>query len=211
MASCPRCSAQLETPLGCLACGTLIPVASDASGRVEFEILGLAPAYAIDAADLRRRLLRFSRLTHPDYFATAGKAEKERAERATAMLNSAFALLSDDAARADHLVRMLGGPDENTERSMPKEFLMEVLEWNETLEAARTGDAVPAERLEELRRELEAKRVEALATVAGILEPLPASGAESLRDARRALNVVRYVDRALAELEALRLHRAEAR
>jgi hypothetical protein len=47
--------------------------------------------------------------------------------------------------------------------------------------------------------------------VARLLEPLPAYGSESLREARRALNVVRYVDRALSELESLRLSRAEAR
>jgi molecular chaperone HscB len=211
MASCPRCSATLETPLGCLACGSVFPLDGDVGALDPFAILGLAPAYSIDLQDLRRRLLRFSRLTHPDFFATAGKTEKENAERATAVLNSAFALLSDDAARADQLLRSLGGPDENTEREMPKEFLMEVLEWNEFLEEARHGEATPAEGSAELRRDLEARREQALATVATLLEPLPARGSESLREARRALNVVRYVDRALSELESLRLSRAEAR
>jgi molecular chaperone HscB len=211
MATCPRCSANLETPLGCLACGAVFQLGGDVSALEPFAILGLAPAYVIDLQDLRRRLLRFSRLTHPDFFATAGKTEKENAERATAVLNSAFALLSDDAARADQIVRSLGGPDENTERAMPKEFLMEVLEWNEFLEEARHANATPAEGAAELHRDLEARREQALATVAKLLEPLPARSSESLREARRALNVVRYIDRTLSELESLRLSRAEAR
>jgi molecular chaperone HscB len=207
MASCSRCKATLETPLGCLACGTLATLPSGPKAPDPFEVFGLAPSYAIDPQDLRRRLLRYSRLTHPDFFATAGEAEKEQAERATAVLNSAFAVLSDDAARADYLVRSLGGPDENAERAMPQEFLMEVLEWNELLDAARRGEGLPAG----FRAELESRRAQAIAGIAKLLDPLPASGAASLREVRRGLNVVRYVDRALGELEALRLYRAEAR
>jgi molecular chaperone HscB len=207
MASCSRCAATLETPLGCLACGALAPIRPGSESPGPFEAFGLAPAYAIDLQDLRRRLLRYSRLTHPDFFATAAEEEKQRAERATAVLNSAFAVLSDDAARADHLVRSLGGPDENAERAMPQDFLMEVLEWNELLEAAKRGEGLPAS----FRADLESRRAQAMARIAELLDPLPANGAESLREVRRRLNVVRYVDRALGELEALRLSRAEAR
>ena len=211
MSSCPRCSAEFETPLGCLGCGALLPLGGDLDRLGPFEVFGLAPAFAVDARDLRSRLLRFSRLVHPDFFATAAPEEKQRAERASAVLNSAFALLSDDAARADHLVRSLGGPDENTQREMPKEFLMEVLEWNETLEEARRGTTVPADRIESLREELESRRAKALEAISGLLTPLPPAGSASLVEARKKLNAVRYVDRTLAELEALRLARAESR
>jgi molecular chaperone HscB len=207
MASCSRCAATLETPLGCLACGALASLPDGPEALDPFAVLGLAPAYSVDRQDLRRRLLRFSRMTHPDFFATAAQEEKERAERATAALNSAYAVLSDDATRADHLVRSLGGPDENAERAMPQDFLMEVLEWNELLDGARRGEPIPAD----FRAELESRRARAIAAVAKLLDPLPAAGAASLREARRGLNVVRYVDRALGELEALRLSRAEAR
>jgi len=197
--------------LGCFACGTLLPEENGSASPGPFESFGITPVYAIDRQELRRRLLRFSRLTHPDFFATAGAEARSRAERATSQLNSAFETLSDDASRADHLIRSLGGPDEEEERAMPDEFLMEVLEWNELLEGARRGDALPQDRVTGLRSELESRRAEALETVAGLLEPLPARGSDALRRARRALNVLRYLDRALEQLESLRLSRAEAR
>ena len=210
MRRCPRCSKDLETPLGCLECGAVLPLGDDLDRSGPFEVLGLPPGYEIDPQDLRRRLLRFSRLVHPDFFASASPEEKHRAEHAAAVLNASFARLADGPDRADFLVRNLGGPDETAERTMPKEFLMQVLDWNETLEAAR-GGTVGADHLEGLRRELEARRAEALLAISKLLVPLPPAGSPGLAEVRQRLNAVRYVDRALAEIEALRLSRAEAR
>ena len=150
-------------------------------------------------------------MTHPDFFATADGPTRERAERASAVLNSAHAILADDAARASWLIGSLGGPDENEERAMPREFLLEVLEWNELLAEAKSSDEVSDERLAGLRTELEARRAAALESLGRLLDPLPAPGAPALRDVRRELNVVSYVDRSLREIEALRLSRAGRR
>jgi len=164
--------------------------------------------FRLDSSEVRRRMLRFSRLTHPDFFATASPETLERAERASAILNAAHAILTDDAARASWLIGHLGGPDENEERTMPKEFLLEVLEWNELLEEARSSASVTDDRLRSLRNELELRRAAALDAVGRVLDPLPPRGAPALRDARREMNVISYVDRSLREIESLRLARA---
>ena len=206
MKDCPRCHATLETPLACSACGALVSGdAGDASDP--FAVFGLGVSYAIDAGELKRRLLRFTRLVHPDFFATSGDEERRRAETASAALNSAHELLAGDAARADWIVRHLGGPDEQIERAMPREFLMEVLEWNETLEAARAAKAGTAERdsLERLRRELAARRVELFEGIARGLDPLPAQSSAKLVELRKQLNAARYIDRTLDEIGALRV------
>ena len=66
--ACPSCGADLETPLGCAACGALQPLPP---GTSPFELFGLPLAYALEPAELRRRLLRLGRMTHPDYFGSA--------------------------------------------------------------------------------------------------------------------------------------------
>lgn len=206
MSACPRCGAPLEALTGCAACGTVLEVRADAT---PFELLGLETLYDVDARELRKRHLRASRGVHPDFFGGAPVEVRAQAERNAALLNGALETLGDDARRADWLVQHLGGPDEIAERAMPQAFLMEVLEWNEVLEEARAAASFDA-RLAGLERDLRAQRTAALAAIARLLTPLPVPGAPALRTARQQLNVLRYVDRALADIEAQRLSKAAA-
>jgi molecular chaperone HscB len=203
-ATCPACRSSTASPLGCTACGAL---AAPEREPTPFEVFGLAPSFSVDGAELKKRLLRLGRVLHPDYFGAADAATRALAERNTARLNQARDVLGDPAARADWLVRHLGGPSENEQREMPKAFLLEVLEWNEALEAAR--DSAPGSReragLEGLENELQAQRAAALKALEKLLEPLPARGAPALREARAQLNALRYLDNTLAQIQALSL------
>ncbi len=202
MTSCPECGEALWTPLGCEACGVLAQW-EEAPGA--FEVFGLAPAWEVDRKALRRALLQLQRLTHPDH---AGATDQ--AERANAALNHAHEVLSDAFLRADELIRRLGGPEESAERQMPQEFLMEVLEWNETLDDAAEAAPGSAEReaLGPLAEQLRAQREEVLSEVGAALTPLPPSGAADLGPLRRRLNAVRYLSRALERIRELRLAEA---
>lgn len=198
---------EVETPLG----GPDGPCPLPEPAPTPFALFGLPVTYTLDADDLRRRLVRISRWLHPDFFA-ADEALRTLAERNTSELNVAHEVLADDRARADWLVGHLGGPDEKTERQMPTAFLMEVLEWNETLEAA--ADAAPGspERgaLDALEPELRAQRAACLAAISALLDPLPPQGDATLARVREHLNAVRYVDRALGTVQRLRLDQASA-
>ncbi len=199
---CTRCEARLETPLVCVSCRQILPLDRSPNPYAAF---GLEPTFAVDQAALRKKQLQLTRLVHPDFFGGADPALRDMAEHNTAELNRAFELLSDDARRADWLVTSLGGPNQEQERQMPQEFLMEVLEWNEALEEARPSGAHSEERkrLMPLRDELRERRAGLLGRVAEALTPLPAPGAPNLRDVRRMLNAVRYIDRALKEIGEL--------
>ena len=207
MSHCPFCEAPLETPLVCTSCETLLPTSAAIS---PFAVFGLPPSWVVVSDDLERRLLKYSRLMHPDFFVTAAPEQRELAESGSAELNSAHEVLSDPLARGEWLVRHLGGPSEAEERQMPQAFLVEVLDWNETLEDAAGAAAGSPEwqALEELEGTLRARREGLFETIRGLLQPLPAEGAEALVEVRRSLNAARYVDKSLAELTNLRLQAA---
>jgi len=201
---CPECGADLATPLLCESCGALLAVEGEYS---PFRVLGLEPAFEVDTGAARKRLLALSRALHPDFHSNADERTRERAQDATAALNAAHHVVSDPVRRAHWLVRHLGGPGEDEERSMPPEFLQEVLEWNETIEDARAAEPGSPERaaLDRLATELEEARATVMAELGELLTPLPERGAPELTEARRRLNALRYVDRALREIGELRL------
>lgn len=209
MTRCTTCGEELESLLACTACGALFQV-DDAQSP--FALLGLAPGFEIDDKDLRKRLLRVSRSVHPDYHGMAGEETRALAERNSALANDAYERLSNPVKRANLLVRSLEGPSEQDERQMPQAFLMEVLDWNETLESAResTPGSPARAALIPLRATLEKMRTETLNEIAALLSPLPGPGAVTLSEVRRALNAVSYLDRALGEIEVLRLQEAAA-
>ena len=86
-----------------------------------------------------------------------------------------------------------------------------MLEWNEALEESRASDPVSAQRAAVFgfKADLEAQRSGRIAAITELLDPLPDSGSEALTTARLELNAIRYLDRALGELESLRLADAE--
>jgi molecular chaperone HscB len=138
--ACPACGAALHTPLACAACGALLEAPAELS---PWKLLGLESSWQVEPAELQKRLVRCSRLMHPDFFAAAPQAARELAGRNSARLNEAYALLLDPARRAEWILTHAGGPSAQAERSMPQAFLMQVLQWNETLEAARGDPAGP--------------------------------------------------------------------
>lgn len=201
MDACPACQARLETPLGCTACGVLL---SPGTKPTPFEAFGLEPAYAVDQADLKKRLMRFARAMHPDYFATQGNEQRERAERNTAELNAAYELLRDDLERASWLIEHRGGPTEQQERAMPQEFLIDVLDWNEAIEAAREAPLGSAEHdaLFDVERDLASHYDEAFRQLGKLLTG--ATDRDALVEARRELNELRYIQRTLAQIDDMK-------
>lgn len=202
-AECPACGASLEFPLGCSACGHLV----DPGDRLSpFAVFGLEPSWKVDPADLKRRLLRVSRLSHPDFHGTAPPEIRALAEANSARANGAYEVVLDDFLRADWLVRHLGGPSDSDERQMPQAFLMEVLEWNEAMEEAESSppDSPERETLESLSRQLHEQHDEILEELGASLDPLPDQGDASLSEVRRSLNAVRYLSRALLRIRDLR-------
>ncbi|MDH5221361.1 MAG: Fe-S protein assembly co-chaperone HscB [Betaproteobacteria bacterium] len=118
-----------------------------------FELFGLAPAFAVDAAALDRAYREIQSRVHPDRFAHAGDAERRASMQWTTRVNEAYRTLKSPVQRAKYLLELNGvdvGFETNTQ--MPGDFLLRQLELRETLAGANQPEALDA-LLAEVRRE----------------------------------------------------------
>lgn len=169
------------------------------SRETPFDLLGLEPRFDVDQKAVQSAYLRAAAQCHPDRFNTP--EQREQAELQTARLNEAKAVLADDEARANLLLDLLGGPGPSEERSLPSEFLMEMLDVREEMEQAfASGDSAERTRLEEWAN---ARRDEHIATIAALFADIERDGRDEdrLRAVRLELNRWRYIERMIEQLD----------
>ena len=108
-----------------------------------FELFGLPPAFAVDAAALDRAYREIQSRVHPDRFAHAGDAERRASMQWTTRVNEAYRILKSPLQRAKYLLELNGvdvGFETNTR--MPADFLQRQLELRETLAGAQQPEAL---------------------------------------------------------------------
>jgi molecular chaperone HscB len=121
-----------------------------------FDLFDLPAQFALDAATLDHAYRTVQAQVHPDRFAAAGDAQKRVAMQWATRANEAYQTLRDPLRRARYLLLLRGidvGVENNT--AMEPAFLMQQMEWRESIEdaaAAKNVDALDA-LLTELRNE----------------------------------------------------------
>jgi len=130
-------------------------------GANHFELMGLPVAFAIDAPQLERAYRELQSRVHPDKFAAGSGTDKRLAMQWATRANEAYRTLKDPVARARYMLSLKGfDTGEETNTSMPADFLMEQMELREASATARSQRDGPA--LEALRATLAASRDEML-------------------------------------------------
>jgi molecular chaperone HscB len=117
------------------------------AARNHFELLGLPARYAVDAASLERGYRDLQSRVHPDKYAAASEPERRVAMQWAARANEAYRTLRNPVERARYLLGLKGfDTEEESNTSMPPDFLMQQMEWREAVSEAR-GDAHELRRL----------------------------------------------------------------
>ncbi len=100
-----------------------------------FQLLGIAEAYHLDAANLRKQFLQKSRESHPDFFTLATAEVQQQALAQNALVNQAWQWLSDPHLRLQYLLTHYGilSPGDQTNYQLSPDFLMQVMDLNEQL------------------------------------------------------------------------------
>jgi len=132
----------------------------------DFALFGLQQRFAQDRAVIDARWKDLQRQAHPDKFAAQGAAAQRVALQWSVRINEAYQRLKDPLQRAAYLCELRGAPinaENNT--AMPREFLMEQMEWREALD-----DAADEAALDALDDSLQAARLQTLAAIERLLD-----------------------------------------
>jgi len=104
-----------------------------------FELFDLQAAPRIDTSKLNRKLIALQRQFHPDFHIHLSAAEQQEAEEKAAMVNKAYKTLTHEQQLLQYYLIERGAIREDEKYELPTDFLMEMMELNETLESAPEG------------------------------------------------------------------------
>jgi molecular chaperone HscB len=111
----------------------------------DFELFGLPRRFAMERRELDERWRAVQTKVHPDRFAVEGAAAQRVAMQWAMRVNEAYRRLKDPVERATQLCQLAGVViDRHDNAAMPREFLMQQMQWREALEEAADVVAVHA-------------------------------------------------------------------
>jgi molecular chaperone HscB len=165
----------------------------------DFTLFGLPRQFAVDRAGLDQRWRDLQSEVHPDRFAAQGDAAQRLAMQWAVRVNEAYQRLKDPLSRAAYLCELAGAPinaENNT--AMPAAFLMQQMEWRESLDDARGLQAVEA-----LDRSVDGTEQSMLAELAARLDVRhdPLAAAEQVRALMFVQRFRQDIERRLEQLE----------
>ena len=122
-----------------------------------FTLFQLEPAFDIDAEHLEQTYRALAARFHPDKFASASAFEQKQAVMMSSTINDAYRTLRNPIDRAAYLLKTLGiDADAPEHTSFAPDFLMQQMEWRETLMEARAESDLKT--LENLNDEIRAEQ-----------------------------------------------------
>ena len=105
-----------------------------------FTLFQLEPQFDIDTDSLEQNYRTLAARFHPDRFASASAFEQKQAVMMSSTVNEAYRTLKNPTDRAAYLLRQQSiDADAPEHTSFAPEFLMQQMEWRETLAEARGG------------------------------------------------------------------------
>jgi molecular chaperone HscB len=168
-----------------------------------FQLFGLPESYRLDLTSLEAAYRSLQNEVHPDRFAASGDAEKRLSMQWAAKVNEAYQTLKKPLGRAAYLLQLRGHEVFSAKHTaFPPAFLMQQMEWRESIAAARqVGDAAA---LDSLWRELRKGAAAVEERLAAELDDLKddEAAANSARELKFMLKLIDEVGDAQEALDA---------
>lgn len=158
-----------------------------------FALFQLKPQFKIDRQALESAYLTVQQKVHPDMHAQASDSDKRVSMQLSALANSAYRTLMNPIQRGLYMCSRNGvDPQLETNTAMPAQFLMQQMEWRETLDDVRDQPS----KLDDLYKEVEQTRANLLKEVEATID-----GANDFELAAKQLRALLFIDKFSAELE----------
>ncbi|XP_051536317.1 iron-sulfur cluster co-chaperone protein HscB-like isoform X2 [Myxocyprinus asiaticus] len=126
-----------------------------------FDIMNCEQTFSLDTHKLQKRYVELQRSLHPDNFSQKSLKEQEYSERQSALVNKAYRMLQKPLSRAVYMLELKGILlEEGTDATADPQFLLEVMEVNESLAETQGQDEVSAigqsvrEKLKDLTKQI---------------------------------------------------------
>ncbi len=104
-----------------------------------FALLGVMPAFWPDEAAIRKAYLEQQRLSHPDLLQKSG-GDPQAIEQHAAAINKAYTVLKDFELRVKFMLQINGSLNDDEKYPLPQEFLMEMMDLNDLMLEAGSGE-----------------------------------------------------------------------
>ncbi len=103
-----------------------------------FSLFDFPPQFKIDAAVLEEKYRALQAQVHPDKFSHLSESERRISMQWATRVNEAYQTLKSPLNRARYVLKLQGvDTQEETNTAMPVDFLMQQMEWRETLADAK--------------------------------------------------------------------------
>lgn len=145
-----------------------------------FDLFQLPVAFDIDIPMLETRYRQLQSEVHPDRYVTATPSERLRSMQLATEANEAYRTLKHPTTRAQYLLQLQGFEIlESSNTSMPADFLMQQMEWRETIEEAKHARDINA--LDQVLNELRSANKQLQSELKGLLNQQPEAAVIAVR------------------------------
>jgi molecular chaperone HscB len=105
-----------------------------------FELFNIPVSLHPDQQLLKQKFYELSRKFHPDFFTQENEWEQAEALEKSSQVNKAYKTLTNRDETIKYVLQLKGKLETDEKYQLPPAFLMEMLELNEELQEAKSGD-----------------------------------------------------------------------
>ena len=159
-----------------------------------FELYELEEAPVADKASVSKKFFELQKKFHPDFYTNENEAERENALEQSAAINEAYRIFQNPDRTIEYFLQVKGIiiPDEKYQ--LPPDFLMQMMELNESLDEADETS---------LKTQINDFETGLKNEVAPLLEPAQAAAlsAEQMQELKSYYYRKKYLNRILERLD----------